>query len=204
MIGNRVLFMNPYQPFMPRLAGNWKNSAPIVASGKVLVTAPDANALHCLNLRDGSLLWKADRTADDCYVAGVSDGKVLLVGTQACRALDLADGKPLWNTPTGLPCGHGVAAGKLYYLPIRDSRSHPYFLPGTAEILKKYKDATKYEDAVEDGLAGGFSLCAVDMNTGKIVHRTALPQDAALGNLLIYQGRLVSQTANKISAFAAQ
>jgi outer membrane protein assembly factor BamB len=209
LVGNRVLMLNQYQPFMPRLAGNWKNSAPIIADGKVLVTAPDANVLHCLNLRDGSLLWKTDWTTDDCYVAGVIDGKVLMVSKQACRAFSLADGKALWITPTGLPCGHGVAAGKLYCLPMRDSSLNPLYKQGIEEVLKAHKDVSK-EAGVSttlngfNGVADGFSLCAIDMSTGKIVQRTALPQSSALGNLLLYQGRLVSQTANNISAFAAQ
>ncbi len=32
----------------------WKASAPVIADGKVVFTAPDARSLHCINLRDGS------------------------------------------------------------------------------------------------------------------------------------------------------
>jgi outer membrane protein assembly factor BamB len=181
-VGNQFRFQ-PFQPYMPRLAGNWKNSSPIIADGKVLITAPDAGALHCLNLRDGALLWRSDWTADDCYVAGVVDGKVLMVGKQACRAYSLADGKTLWITPTGTPCGHGIAAGKLYYLPVRDN--------------------SLSQVPVLNSFAPGSVLCTLDISTGKIVRRTALPPNSA-GNLLLYQGRLVSQTANSVSAFAAQ
>jgi hypothetical protein len=53
------------------------------------------------------------------------------------------------------------------------------------------------------GLPAGSALCALEISTGKIVSRTVLPANAA-GNLLLYQGRLVSQTADKISVFAAQ
>ena len=85
---------------------------------KVVFTAPDEASVHCLNLSDGALLWKAKRD-DDLYLAGVYGGKVLLVGKRTCRALDLADGKQLWRLETGVPSGMGVAAGSTYYLPLR-------------------------------------------------------------------------------------
>jgi len=182
-VGNKIQFVPVFQQYVPRLAGTWKNSAPIIADGKVLVTAPDADVLQCLNLRDGTLLWKADWTTDDCYVAGVFNGKVLMVGKQVCRAFSIADGKTLWITPTGWPAGQGVAAGKTYYLPVRDNGFSS--LPAL------------------NGLAAGCWLCALDISTGKIANKTALPRNAT-GNLLLYQGRLVSQSANTISAFAAQ
>lgn len=97
---------------------DWKTSAPVIQDGKVVFTAPDAASLHCLNLRDGTLLWKEERK-DDLYLAGVFQGKVLLVGKSACRALNLADGKQLWKIETGPPSGQGVASGDFYYLPLR-------------------------------------------------------------------------------------
>jgi outer membrane protein assembly factor BamB len=183
-VGNKFAFIQPFQPYMPRLAANWRNSAPIIADGKVLITAPDAGALHCLNLRDGSLLWKVDWTADDCYVAGAFEGKVLIVGKQVCRALNLVDGKRLWSTPTGALTGHGVAAGNIYYLPVREGRSLPV--------------------ASLDRLLPANRLCGLDINTGKILRRTDLPQNVGVGNLLFYRDRLVSQTISNVSAFAAQ
>src|SRR5205823_383687 len=45
---------------MPQAAGQatqaaeWKVTAPIVVQGRVVFTAPDGSAVHCVNLRDGS------------------------------------------------------------------------------------------------------------------------------------------------------
>jgi outer membrane protein assembly factor BamB len=101
------------------LSSQWKMSAPIVADGKVVFTAADGGAIHCLNLQDGNSLWQAERR-DDLYLAGVYQGKVILVGKNTCRALNLADGKQqLWQVETGLPSGLGVASGGFYYLPLR-------------------------------------------------------------------------------------
>src|SRR5581483_11552352 len=58
----------------------WRPSAPIIQAGKVVFTAPDASAVHCLNLRDGRLLWTAKRQDDDLYLAGVYGGRAVIVG----------------------------------------------------------------------------------------------------------------------------
>ena len=42
------------------LTMNWKTSAPVIADGKVVFTAPDGGTLHCLNLKDGKQLWMAN------------------------------------------------------------------------------------------------------------------------------------------------
>src|SRR5207253_5507848 len=109
----------------PRLTASWKNAGPIIAGGKVIISAPDAAALHCLNLRDGSLAWKIDRHPDDQYVAGVFADKVLIVGQSQCRAVSLTDGKQLWQTLSRLPAGQGVFADGHYYLPLRSGADGP-------------------------------------------------------------------------------
>ncbi len=104
----------------PAMAATWANSAPMVRDGKVVFTAPDGKHIHCLNLRDGSPLWKEDKSAEDLYLAGIYDGKVLLVGKDSCRALNLKDGKQAWSVATAQPSGRGVASkNNIYYLPTR-------------------------------------------------------------------------------------
>jgi len=102
------------------LRPEWHNTAPVIAGGKVVFTAAGEGSVHCLDLRDGSLQWKAKRD-DDLYLAGVRSGKVLLVGKRDCRALALKDGKQVWRVETGVPSGMGVAAGNTYYLPLRNA-----------------------------------------------------------------------------------
>ncbi len=104
----------------PTITATWANSAPVVRDGKVVFTAPDGKHIHCLNLRDGSPLWKEDKSAEDLYLAGVFDGQVLLVGKETCRALNLKDGKQAWSVATAQPSGRGVASkNNVYYLPAR-------------------------------------------------------------------------------------
>jgi outer membrane protein assembly factor BamB len=152
-----------------RLNAGWKMTAPVIAEGKVVFTAPDGGAIHCLNLQDGDSLWQAERR-DDLYLAGVFDGKVVLVGKNSVRALSLADGKKqLWQVGTGIPSGLGIASGHHYYLP-----------------LKK-------------GDRG--EVCRIDLDRGQVDARSPSPKSDIPGNLLFYQGNVVSQTVTGVTAY---
>jgi outer membrane protein assembly factor BamB len=157
----------------PNLASapEWKVTAPVVQDGRVVFTAPDGSSVRCLNLRDGSLVWKAARTDDDLYLGGVVRGKVLIVGKKECRALRLADGTKVWQTATGLPSGQGVATENLYYLPLKEGRNREP------------------------------EVCALDVNTGKDVSHTRSRQKELPGNLLLYDGDVISQTVDEVAAY---
>ena len=71
----------------------WQVTAPAIADGKVVFTAPDEKDIHCVNLRDGSRVWSAARDNDDLYMAGVFNGKVVIVGKNRTRALSLGQGR---------------------------------------------------------------------------------------------------------------
>jgi outer membrane protein assembly factor BamB len=114
-VGGRGFRQYSQQPLTPP---SWASSAPIIKDSRVVFTAPDADAVHCLSLRDGTLLWK-ERRAGDLYLAGVYRGKVLLVGKDACRALNLEDGKEVWKVQTGMPSGRGIANPTSYFLPLK-------------------------------------------------------------------------------------
>lgn len=149
----------------------WRNTAPVIADGKVVFTAPDEGSVHCLNLRDGSLVWRSTKDEGDLYLAGVYDGKVLVVGKAACRALDLASGKEAWRLDTGVPSGMGVAAGGTYYLPLRS----------TAESKRP-------------------AVCAIDVAKGRIVRVIPAGEDVP-GNLLFHGGQLISQGPLTVTAY---
>lgn len=155
----------------------WKVSAPVIQEGKVVITPPDAKGIHCLNLRDGTLLWKVNKAEDDLYLAGVINGKVLIVGKKSCRALSLKDGVQVWTVDTGLPSGQGVASDNVYYLPLK------------AAVKSKEPE-----------------VCAIDVNTGFILAHTKSRKKAdgkmvVPGNLLFYEGLVMSQTVDEVAAY---
>jgi outer membrane protein assembly factor BamB len=156
----------------PHVVAEWMVPATVVQAGRVLFAAPDGRSIHCLSLRDGSLLWKVPPVEEDRYVAGVVGGKVLVVGKQSCRALDLVDGKQLWQLDTGLAGGQGVAVGNVYYLPLREA-----------------------------GRDDEPAVYAIDVDAGGVQARTPWPRKEVPGNLLFRDGDVISQTAAAVAAY---
>jgi outer membrane protein assembly factor BamB len=169
MIGIRPPGAMPTMPLQMN-AANWKVSPPVITDGKVVFTAPDAHSVHCINLRDGTPVWKAGQQEHDLFLAGVFQGKVLIVGKNSCRALRLSDGSPLWTQATGdLPSGQGIASQNVYYLPLRKGE-----------------------------------ICAIDMDRGliKAHNRTGKSGATPPGNLVFYEGAVLSQTPREVVAYA--
>ena len=146
----------------------WKSAPPAIQDGKIVFTAPDADSIHCVNLRDGKAIWKKAQSKGDLYMAGVYQGRVLVVGEGSIRALDLKTGDRVWTVPTGdLPSGQGVASKGVYYLPLK-----------RGEIL------------------------ALDILTGQIkAHNRASAGGSAPGNLVFYEGMVLSQTPTEVMAY---
>ncbi|HEV3236960.1 MAG TPA: PQQ-binding-like beta-propeller repeat protein [Gemmataceae bacterium] len=170
---------NGMQPTAGGLLSDWKVTAPIIQDGKVVFAAPDGSAVHCISLREGKFLWEQKKTEKDLYLAGVYDGKVMIVSKDACRALKLSDGTQAWQLQTGMPSGLGVASDNLYYLP-----------------LKYAIDSTNKDPEV----------CVIDMNAGKAIahtksHRSATKPAELPGNLLFFEGDVISQNASDIAVF---
>ncbi|MFL5244478.1 MAG: PQQ-binding-like beta-propeller repeat protein [Gemmataceae bacterium] len=168
-----------YQPNGGNWYNDWKVTAPIIQDGKVVFAAPDGSAVHCISLREGKYLWDQKKTDKDLYLAGVFDGRVLIVGKDSCRALNLADGKQAWSVPTGMPSGVGVASDTNYYLPL------------------KFANSSANKDP---------EVCVIDMAAGKVVahtksHRSATKPAELPGNLLFFEGDVISQNASDVAVF---
>jgi len=157
---------------LPRLPEEWQTTAPIIAGDKLVFAASDASALHCLDLRTGTLRWQVSRNEDDLYLAGVFDRKVLIVGRTTCRALHLTDGRLLWMVPVGLPAGIGVADGKIYYLPVQSG------------LWDKEP-----------------CICPVDLDRGVIREPALLSYGELPGNLVLHRDALLSQTVLTLTAY---
>ncbi|MBS0260634.1 MAG: PQQ-binding-like beta-propeller repeat protein [Planctomycetes bacterium] len=97
----------------------WLDSQALIADLRVIVTPRGADELYCLNLLDGSLVWKKPR-GEGLFVAGVHHGKLLVVGRNFVTALKLGDGEPAWPEPARLPrpSGRGFMAGEFLHLPL--------------------------------------------------------------------------------------
>ena len=149
----------------------WVQSAPVISDGRVLLTPPESNMLHCVDLRTGKLLWKHER-GDSLFLAGVEAGRVVLVGNRGMTALQLADGQPAWPDeqldlpPDGVPTGSGFFSKGQYFLPLSN-----------AEVI------------------------AVDVSRGKIAAKSSSRDGQRLGNMICYRGAVISQTGQFLDCF---
>jgi PQQ-like domain len=101
----------------------WHWSAPVVSEGRFVFAATDADKLHCLNAKNGAVVWTMKRGAIDLFLGGVVGKNVLVVSKTHVRALSLSKGEEMWRIETGLPCGSGVVSDGIYYLPLQDYRT---------------------------------------------------------------------------------
>jgi outer membrane protein assembly factor BamB len=100
----------------------WLDAGVTLAAGKVLLTPPESQSIHCLDLRTGKLLWKAPRGAMR-RLEGVEGDVALLSGPRSLRALKVADGSPAWPAELLLGrdesiSGTGFFSAGRCYLPL--------------------------------------------------------------------------------------
>lgn len=167
-------------PKVQLTANGWRATPPVITEGKVIFSSPDASAVHCVNLRDGTKLWKSTRKDGDLYLAGVYDGKALIIGKSYARLINVADGSDAATLETGMPSGFGVASKDIYYLPLAlDVKTRE---PG---------------------------ICLIDFKNDRVHARTRSRERLAMGkptreipgNLLFYEGEVLSQSLTDVASY---
>jgi outer membrane protein assembly factor BamB len=168
---------------------HWIDGTAMIIDGKVVLTPIEADALYCLNLTDGKLLWgplprKGDasgQTSSDqsshvpeerLYVACAHQGKLIVVGQRQVEAFHLSDGKPAWDSGALKLPDDAVVSGRGYY-----SHGH-YFLPLSSA-------------AVAD----------IDLDSGKIVSTVKSQKGSVPGNLICHRGMVLSQGIEGLEEF---
>lgn len=148
-----------------RANDKWLDNLAVIGDGHVFVTPPDAAELHCIDLHTGKQAWKR-RQGDSLFVAGVHDGRVLLVGTDSISSLKVSDGSAAWQRETvslpkgSLPAGQGYMSEGRYYLPLTTGK-----------------------------------IAEVSAADGELAVHPSPQRDALLGNLICYRGSILSQSA---------
>jgi len=101
--------------------GGWRDACPIVADGRVLLTPAESETLHCVDLRSGAVRWSAPR-GDALYVAGVVDGRAVVVGRHAVDSLSMEDGTRAWGSARAFGpaavSGRGILTHDRLFLPL--------------------------------------------------------------------------------------
>jgi len=154
------------QDILTQRANNrWLDGTLLVAEGNVVVTPPESNEIHCLELGTGKMVWKKQREKA-LFLACVDRGNVVLVGPDSITALRLADGSAAWtkdiDLPGGaLPNGLGYLSEGRYYLPL-----------STGQVIAIDSADGTAEDAVKasSDSIGGNLIC----HRGSIISQSAL------------------------------
>ena len=100
----------------------WSDSSVTITEGRVILTPAESDEMFCLDLLDGSLIWKGDRQ-DGLYVASIHDKDVIVVGHGGLRALSLENGESAWEhaaefPDSAVPSGRGFINGKHLFVPL--------------------------------------------------------------------------------------
>jgi outer membrane protein assembly factor BamB len=105
---------------------HWIDSTATISDGYVLLTPPESDKLHCLDLLTGQAKWAPQPRGELFYVACVHDGKAVLVGRNQVKAIELASGNSAWTAVIDLagetPTGRGYYSDHHYYLPVTSSQ----------------------------------------------------------------------------------
>lgn len=175
-LNNRLMVRFPGMPQInePADDNRWADASVTIADGHVLLTPLESDEMYCLNLTDGSLRWHKPRD-DGLYLACVYEGKAVIVGSRSVKALRLADGEAAWPASLALPAGGGsgsMPSGRGFY------NDHRYYLPlSSAEVV------------------------AIDLDQGQIVARSRSRTGTVPGNLICYEGAVISQGVDHVESF---
>lgn len=149
----------------------WTDSSVTIEDGRVLLTPPESKQLHCLSLFDGKLQWSKPR-GDGLYLACVDKGKVIVVEKGGVRAYKLAGGEQAWSQPTAPLSTGGTPSGRGFY------NNNRYYLPlSSAEVA------------------------TIDLNAGRVIARAKSRSGRIPGNLICFQGSVVSQGVDYVECF---
>jgi len=155
----------------PESLDYWIDATAILEDGKALLTPAESDSIHCLDLRDGSLLWQRPRN-DSLYVAGVVDENVYLVGRKSLRALSLADGADAWSSGSrplpedAMPSGRGFLTDGQYFLPLTSAQ-----------------------------------VATIDLASGEVVSVAQSRKGEVPGNLVYHDGSVLAQSADRLDCY---
>jgi outer membrane protein assembly factor BamB len=143
----------------------WTRATPTIVGDQVIVTPPVTDLLVCLDRKSGKVLWDVPRE-DGLFVAGVTEGFVVVVGRSGVRGIRLSDGKTPWSRGA-IPLPEGILpAGRGLLIPASDTEgltSAELHLPqanGTVAVLNlanRLWDSNKWHI---NGPTGNLKLAA--------------------------------------------
>ncbi|NQU23231.1 MAG: PQQ-binding-like beta-propeller repeat protein [Candidatus Nealsonbacteria bacterium] len=178
----------------------WIDSTATVVDGRVLISPPESQWLHCLNLVDGQLFWKCKRDGD-LYVACADGDKVILVGRDKVRAVSAAETIEHKETVETMQRTIGGMNPKTEEItvtvpkPAWDGRT--IALPdGGIPAGRGVRSAGRYFLSLNNA-----EVVTIDLQAGKIVERAKSRMNSVPGNLICYRGKIISQSYDGVEKY---
>jgi outer membrane protein assembly factor BamB/tetratricopeptide (TPR) repeat protein len=184
--GRGAGFRQPFQSVQTVTAmAKWLDSTATIADGSVVLTPPESQQLHCLDLLSGKARWSPIPRDEMLFVACIHKGKIVLVGRNRLKAINLADGKPAWKND--LKLDSEVSVGRGYY---NDSF---YYLPTSGQqICKIDLDSGSIVSRAQTEVELGNLVCYQDQLI------SLSPQSVA--SFVLYSERLEKQLEQRLAA----
>ncbi|MFM8633210.1 MAG: PQQ-binding-like beta-propeller repeat protein [Planctomycetia bacterium] len=119
VIGGRMVIQSADDG--PGGSRRWLDGSPVLANGRVILTPGEADEMHCIDLREGTVAWKRPRN-EGLYIAGATGQCVMIVGRRSVEAVSIETGKTIWTTPLaadgGAVCGRALVAADRLFVPL--------------------------------------------------------------------------------------
>ncbi len=193
MRSGRLQPQNPYE--------HWSDASVTLADGRALLTPPGSDELHCLDLLTGKPLWRAPRN-DELYVACVHQGTVVLVGRRQVRALSLHEASEQVETVNRQEMNtQGTVEMKTEEVRVMRPRDawggRTVELPeGAAPSGRGFFNGQLYYIPLTTA-----EIVALDVGQGSLAGRVKSRKGIVPGNLVCYDGRIISQGFLGVDAF---
>lgn len=117
-------FGGPQNQEQPKDQNRWRGEIVRIAEGRVYLTPPESEDIHCLDLLTGRQHWRTARE-DGLYLGCVHGGKAVVVGHTQLRAYRSGSGELAWKSPLpsgAKPAGLGYFGGARLYLPLDSAK----------------------------------------------------------------------------------
>ncbi len=100
------------------LPPGWVDSIPTIYQDKVVLTPRKSSQIYLVDLLTGTRIWQHSR-GEGLYVAGVSQDRVIVVGTRNVQAWNTNNDEPAWKDLelSSNPSGRGLIVGGQLLLP---------------------------------------------------------------------------------------
>ncbi len=161
----------------------WSESSVVTDGSKVVLASIDSDELHCIDLLTGKGVWSVARLSGH-YVAGLYQGRVIVVDRDRVRALSLDNGEPVWtlSLEDRRAAGRGIQNGNSYLLPVST-------LPSTSSQDEPIN--VRWDSRV----------VTIDLRNGAVTSQSARSSSSPIGNLVAGHGFLVAQAYDRVAAY---